>query len=284
MRIASAASAVRPGEHACARLGRPEDHEVLALAFMRHGLDAGHRVMCLGDDGFCGTLMDALAKVDGRGAAARASGQLVLRSAREAYLPDQRFDPDRMIQMIRDEHMAALRAGYPALSVTGDMVWAFGGAPGAGALIDYEQRLNVETRDTLLMLCRYDQGLLALALASEVAAEHCVDIGPELAALCRTGNLAAGRTGAATGSVLRLAGELDYTAAEPLTDVLAAHFHGRLVVDLGDLEFVDVAGMRALRGRMDQPLRIIAASVSVRRLLGLLAWDTDPLVEVLSAA
>jgi anti-anti-sigma regulatory factor len=109
-----------------------------------------------------------------------------------------------------------------------------------------------------------------------------VDIGPELASLSRAGNLAAARTGArdGDGEALRLAGELDYAAAGPLAAVLAAHFHGQLVVDLGDLEFVDVAGMRALRGRMGQPLRITAASATVKRLLALLAWDTDPLVEI----
>jgi anti-anti-sigma regulatory factor len=65
--------------------------------------------------------------------------------------------------------------------------------------------------------------------------------------------------------------------------MLAAHFHGPLVVDLGDVEFIDVAGMRALRGRKGQPLRITAASTIVRQLVALLAWDTDPLVEVAGA-
>jgi anti-anti-sigma factor len=286
MLTSSIASAVRPGEHACARLGRTEDHQALAIAFMRHGLDAGHRVMCLGESGFCQGLMEALQAVDPRGEPARADGQLVLRSALEAYVPDGAFDVDRMIELIRDEHAAALRDGCAALSVTGDMAWAFGGAPGADRLVEYEERLNAEAHETLLLLCRYDHGNLALndACDGDLVAHHGVDISPELAALARTGNLAAARTGGGSETQLRLAGDLDYTAAEALSPVLSAHFHGALIVDLRDLEFVDVAGMRALRGRKSQPLRITAASPSVERLLALMGWDTDPEVDVATAA
>jgi hypothetical protein len=38
--------------------------------------------------------------------------------------------------------------------------------------------------------------------------------------------------------------------------------------------------MRALRGRKGQEMTIAAASESVRRLVGLLGWDTDPAVHV----
>jgi anti-anti-sigma factor len=279
MPSASIASAVRPGEHACARLGRIEDHQVLATAFTRHGLDGGHRVLWLGDDGFCTGMREALQAADVRGEPAVAGGQLVLRPACDGYLPDGSFDADRMIGLIREEHAAALKLGYAALSVTGDMSRAYDDPPGTDALLAYERRLNAEPQDTLLMLCRYDQAHVALSGARDVTAQHAVDIGPELVALSRIDNLAAAWAGGPE-PVLRLAGELDYTGAEALRPVLAAHLHGPLVVDLGDVEFADVAGMRALRGRKGQPLRITAASPPVRRLLALMGWDTDPAVDL----
>jgi hypothetical protein len=42
--------------------------------------------------------------------------------------------------------------------------------------------------------------------------------------------------------------------------------------------------MRALRGRTGQPVTIVAAPPAVRRLLALLAWDTDPAIELLAPA
>jgi ABC-type transporter Mla MlaB component len=76
---------------------------------------------------------------------------------------------------------------------------------------------------------------------------------------------------------LRLAGELDLGAAPILTDVLCARCRGSLALDLADLRFVDVAGMRALRGRPgERSIAIVAASTAVRRLSDLMGWDTDP--------
>jgi anti-anti-sigma regulatory factor len=66
-----------------------------------------------------------------------------------------------------------------------------------------------------------------------------------------------------------------------LSEVLHEHFVGPLRLDLADLSYVDVAGMRALRGRKGQRLIISPVSDAVRRLLPLLAWDTDPDVELL---
>jgi hypothetical protein len=63
--------------------------------------------------------------------------------------------------------------------------------------------------------------------------------------------------------------------------VLDAHFPGPLRLDLGDLSFVDVAGMRALRGRPGRSLTVGPVSDAVRQMLALLAWDTDPDVEIL---
>jgi ABC-type transporter Mla MlaB component len=109
-----------------------------------------------------------------------------------------------------------------------------------------------------------------------------VEISPELAPLGRDGDLAGARV-LRTGA-LRLAGELDYDCAGTLADVLAAHFCGNLRLDLADLRFVDVVGMRALRGKAWQALSIAGASEPVRRLLSLMGWDTDPDVEVLDTA
>jgi ABC-type transporter Mla MlaB component len=86
------------------------------------------------------------------------------------------------------------------------------------------------------------------------------------------------------GPTLRLCGELDFGCAEALAGVLDAHYHGTLRLDLADLVYVDVAGLRALRGKNGQRLTITSASQAVRRLLGLLGWDTDPGIEIAEAA
>ena len=116
-------------------------------------------------------------------------------------------------------------------------------------------------------------------LAALTAAHHVV-VSPELAAIGRTGVLAAARV--TPPDMLRLAGELDFEAADGVAGVLETEFHGRRRIDAADLEFVDIAGMRALRGTKGEPLVISAGSEAVHRLVGLLGWDTDPAVEVVA--
>ncbi len=196
-------------------------------------------------------------------------GHKVVRLAGDGAPEHDAFDPDRATATIRSEHDRAIAEGHTGLSVVADMFWVLGAAPSDPELTAYERRLGDEARATLAVLCQYDQAQLAAGLLHHVAAEHVVDLSPELAAIGRRGDLTAARV--ESGTVLRLAGELDFEGAHVLAGILAAHFHGTLRFDLSDLTFIDVAGMRALRGRKAQPIVVFGARESFRRLLALMA-------------
>jgi hypothetical protein len=123
---------------------------------------------------------------------------------------------------------------------------------------------HAEDRERLAIryVCQYDHGQLGAGAQREIADVHEVDIAPELAAIGRDGYMAAARVGRGPKATLRLCGELDFGCADTLASILGAHYHGRLRLDLEDLEFVDVAGMRALRGRTAQPLTVGAGAVA----------------------
>jgi anti-anti-sigma regulatory factor len=189
-----------------------------------------------------------------------------------------------MLATWTEELSRALAEGYPALSLTGEMSWALCDEHGVESLAKYEERLGevMNADGSIAFLCQYDHGRFQAGTLAEAAAVHDVDVSPELAEIGRVGRLSAARV--RSNSTLRLAGELDFGCSDTVAAVLDAHYHGELALDLADLRFVDVAGMRALRGRKGQPLRITAASEPVRQLLGLLGWDTDPAVELAGAA
>jgi ABC-type transporter Mla MlaB component len=99
-------------------------------------------------------------------------------------------------------------------------------------------------------------------------------LAPELAPVGRKGHLEAAHLRSGT---LRLAGELGFEVAPILAEVLGARCCGSLALDLADLHFVDIVGMRELRGRpAERSIAIVAASEAVRRLSDLMGWDTDP--------
>lgn len=282
MPVTDSRAAVRPGEHACCRFAHAGDRRRIATAFVSEALTRGDKIIYLCDRD-PETLVAELAADDDRVEAAIGSGQLDVRPARAAYAPQGHFDVERMLLTARDERDRALAEGYPALSFTGEMGWVDASLPGHERLAEYERRLaELMERAGLVTLCLYNAGgPLGPATLSDVAAAHEVDLSPELAALSRTGTLSGARIDA--GRVLRLTGDLDFECADALAVVLDAHFHGPLYMDLADLDFVDVTGMRALRGHKGQRLMISGASAPVQRMLRMLAWDTDPDVELLAA-
>jgi DcmR-like sensory protein len=127
------------------------------------------------------------------------------------YTPDGHFDARRMLDSVREEHAEALAAGYRGLSMTGEMGWAAGDAPGSDQLTAYEQALEDAGRQgTLVFLWQYDHGRFGAGVLSAIAASHDVDVSPELAVIGRDGCLAAARV----GPTLRLSGELDFACAD----------------------------------------------------------------------
>jgi ABC-type transporter Mla MlaB component len=223
-----------------------------------------------------------LAATDDRVDEALERGQLEVRSAPDAYIPDGTFDPELMRDGLREEHAKALADGYAGLSMAGDMSWALELPPVMDQLLPYEHGVTTAMEADVAFLCIYDHGRFAAGTLAEVAEAHEVDIAPELAQVGRVGYLAASHV--LPGPTLRLSGELDFGCATALAEVLDGHHHGTLRLDLADLRYVDVAGLRALRGKKGERMAITAASQPVKSLLALLGWDTDPGIEIAEAA
>lgn len=83
---------------------------------------------------------------------------------------------------------------------------------------------------------------------------------------------------------VRLAGELDAETAATVVALVDEQGHGPICLDLSELEFVDVAGLRALRGTKHHPITIAAQSDAVLRLIELVGWDSDPGVDLPAAS
>ena len=253
--VGDSAFPVRPGEHACFRVVDAVDRDRYDAAFVRAGLRRGHMVVYLCDESAVDDASVRLRALDDAVDEALARGQIEVRDVRAAYQPDGGFDIDRLLEAIRDEQARAVYHGYTGLSLTGEVGAALS-CIGADRIAAYERRLERElARGTQVLLCRHDHGRADNPTQSEAAARH----PPE---------------------ALRLAGELDYESSDDLRALLDERFDGPRRLDLADLSYVDVSGMRALRGPAGQPLSIAGASAPVRRLVDLLGWDTDPTVEV----
>jgi ABC-type transporter Mla MlaB component len=263
-----AGAIIRPGEHACCRFGSASDRRRVVASVVGDVLRRGDRAVYLHDRLDADELVSDLADAGEAVGTALERGQLVVRSPR-IHAVEGTFDIDFLLGWCSDERDRSLADGYERVTL---IVEVGASIADAQALEDYEQRLDALASPATAILCIYDPA--RVAPSSAVALLHDVDLAPELAPVGREGYLEAAdlRSGA-----LRLAGELDYDAVPALTDVLRARGRGSLALDLADLHFVDVAGMRGLRGRPgERSIAIVAASEAVRRLSDLMGWDTDP--------
>jgi ABC-type transporter Mla MlaB component len=263
-----AGAIIRPGEHACCRFGSASDRRRVVASVVGHVLRRGDRAVYLHDRVDAHELISDLADADEAVGPALERGQLVVRSPR-IHAVEGTFDIDFVLGWCSDERDRSLADGYEGLTLIVEVGAAIADAQ---ALEDYEQRLDALASPATAIVCIYDPA--SAAPSSAVASLHDVDLAPELAPVGREGHLEAAhlRSGA-----LRLAGELDLDGAPILTEVLCARRCDSLALDLADLHFVDVAGMRGLRGRPgERSIAIVAASEAVRRLSDLMGWDTDP--------
>ena len=85
----------------------------------------------------------------------------------------------------------------------------------------------------------------------------------------------------------KLSGELDMASAETLRDAVKpmVQTDGRLVLDVGEITFIDSSGLRALVQLSEQmngaaPLVLSEVPPSVRRLLDVVGLEAIPGIEV----
>jgi signal transduction histidine kinase len=100
-------------------------------------------------------------------------GQLTVLSSDNAYMPAGRFEPERMIALLRSETERAVEERYKALRVTGEMSWALKGLPGSERIVEYEAKLNTFFPGSqCLAICQYDRRRFDPRVLLEVLETH----------------------------------------------------------------------------------------------------------------
>ncbi|MBV1849833.1 MEDS domain-containing protein [Catellatospora tritici] len=227
---------LRPGDHACLTFSDTDERLDIVAAFVRDGLRAGEKVVCLTESLSPTALTEELAR---RGfAPQRADGQLHIAAAGEFFVPDGVFDSGRVLGALRAQIELAGRDGYHGLRVTSDMCWALRPVSGAAGLMDYESQLTrILAQENATAVCQYDRQCFDTVTLATAAEAH----GATVAAITYHDDamLRICRQHVPTG--VRVAGEIDYRAAEPLTRAMAEALalDDHIDVNLTRLVFLD---------------------------------------------
>jgi hypothetical protein len=146
---------VKPGDHICGfYLGDVERDEML-LPYLRAGIRAGDKCVCLVDTSEPEVVLDRLrdgVDVD----ACVASDQLEVKHSTDTYLSGGGFTGDDMMAFWKRSIDAAI-GPFDFFRAVGEMTWALRDAPGVDGLLAYESELNrFGPDDPQMILCLYD--------------------------------------------------------------------------------------------------------------------------------
>lgn len=160
-------------DHLCLIYESPEEQFAAVVPFVRGGLERGEKCVYVADDNTSTEVLEQMKKGGVDVARALESGALSVITKKEAYLKQGYFDPDWMIQFLKEATDDAKAEGYSGLRVTGEMTWMLGGDPGSERLIEYEAKLNYFfPENDALAICQYNIGRFSPQIIMDVIRTH----------------------------------------------------------------------------------------------------------------
>ena len=272
-------------DHACLTFGEPEELLDLTAAFVRDGLAGGLKVIWLGD----GTPAQAVAELARRGIAAEpavARGQMSTVAWEGSLLSGQAFTADHAMAWLTGQMMACRGEGFAGLRVAVDMSWALRPVTGIEQLPQFEEDLAAALAGTAVsVLCQYDRDRFDPVTLASVAAFHTRAVAA--ATYHADALLRICRQYAPPG--IRLAGEIDYQAGEPLALALAEaiRLDDDLTINMAALAFIDASTARmitdAVRGLEGSRKVVLQCHPAITARFTLLGADSLPGVSLVIA-
>lgn len=156
--IPFAGSQLGETRHVCAFFNNADEEYRILLPFIKDGFACGHKAVHVVNPDQREEHMQRLTAAGIDLAAVQASGQLDLRINQEVYLPDGRFDADRMLAAF--EQLASGNCdGYPLSRICCRMDWSAREEPHVDDVIEFESRVNeVWRRHEDAVICTYHLG------------------------------------------------------------------------------------------------------------------------------
>ena len=224
-------------DHACLTFGESEELFDLTAAFVRDGLSAGLKVVWLSD------VSPALAagELGRRGVPvtlAMSQGQMTAAGWEGRLLTGHAFQASAAVGWLASELESCRRQGFPGLRVALDMSWALRPVGGIEELPEFEEGIAAALDgSTAAVLCQYDRERFDPVTLASVGGFHTRAVAA--ATYYADALLRICRQYAPPG--IRIAGELDFQAADPLGLALAeaVRLGGDIVINMSALSFVD---------------------------------------------
>jgi len=157
--ISLAGSQLGETRHVCAFFHSDEEEYRVLLPFIKEGLKRGDKAVHVLNPEQRPDHVQRLVAAGIDPVAAQQSGQLELRTNTEVYLPDGRFDQDRMLNVFEQLASGNAKGGFPLSRICCRMDWAVEDRSHVDNVIEFESRVNdVWRRHDDAVICTYHLG------------------------------------------------------------------------------------------------------------------------------
>lgn len=157
--ISFAGSMLGEQRHVCAFFNNDDEEYRVLLPFIKDGLECGQKAVHVVNPNQHHNHLERLATAGIDPAKAQQSGQLELRINTEVYLPDGRFDQDRMIEVFEQLASGNATGGSPLSRICCRMDWSVESRSRLDDVIEFESRVNdVWDRHEDAVICTYHLG------------------------------------------------------------------------------------------------------------------------------
>jgi anti-anti-sigma regulatory factor len=271
-------AALQPGDHAVFCFTTPEERAQVIGPFLHDGLDAGEKIIYIGDAGHR-HLPGLRHRQDTDHAAA--TGQLQVISQTAACRTGNRFDPERMRTVLTREITAAMGHGYQAIRITAEMSWVLSSPDGLARILqceaDFEEAIGHGL--PLTAICQLNRNRCRVDQLSALTNAHPIQVtaNPEY----DDGVLRIIRSHSPDG--LRLIGELDAARHDPFLAALTSLGQTKtgIHLDFTHVRFLDLGTLSLLvRHATDTPpdhiLVLDNLPPDVTDLIQILGWHHLP--------
>jgi hypothetical protein len=161
------------GDHVCVFYRTEEALSEVLIPFIADGLRRNERCFCAQRSHIARRLLFDLRFLGIDTEAALRRGALEIHTEDEVFLPNHRFEPRAMIDMLMRSVDDAVHHGFTGFRTAGELSWAARGLDNCDQLIDYEKMVDeCFPGKPATGLCQYDMSAFAPDVLERVLAAH----------------------------------------------------------------------------------------------------------------
>ena len=150
---------LRPGNHAAFFYRNRSEQFAAVIPYIEIGLRRNERCLYIAGDNSVPMVIDAMEAAGIDVASAQRSGQLKVTTPEQTYLKHGVFEPEKMVEGLKEEIRLSVANGYSAFRSTGELGWATGLPSALLRLYEYETLLDSSFASSLVALCQYNESL-----------------------------------------------------------------------------------------------------------------------------